>query len=98
MGGFRKIHFVAVFRILPGFYHCMVYNSFCQVVSNQLRPDLLLYKFRLIGMEAAQADRVLEPAERCFDPPSGKIKTFDILHRKFICWKVGHYAFVRAVI
>ena len=98
MGSFCKIHFVAVFRILPGFYHCMVYNSFCQVVSNQLRPDLLLYKFRLIRMETAQADRVLEFAERCLGPPSGKIKAFDILCSKFICREVGHYAFVRAVI
>ena len=59
VGRCSKIRFIAVFRILSCFYHRVAYNGLCQVVSDQFRPDLLLYEFNLIGMEAAQADRVL---------------------------------------
>lgn len=97
-GGFRKIHFAAVLCILSGFYCCVVSNSFCQVVSGQLCPDLLFYKLWFIRMETAQANSVLELAERCFNPPSGKIKVFDVLRSESIRRKIGHYAFVRAVI
>lgn len=79
VGGSSKSHFVDMLRISSSFCHYVAYNGFCQVVSNQLCPDLLLYKFHLIRMEDAQSNRVFELSERCFDPPSGKIKTFDIL-------------------
>ena len=67
---------VAVFRILSGFYCCVVYNSFCEVVSDQLRPDLLFYKFRFIRMETAKANSVLELAERCFNSPYAGINLY----------------------
>ena len=53
VGRCSKIHFIAVFRILSCFYHRVAYNGLCQVVSDQFRPDLLLYEFNLIGMEGA---------------------------------------------
>lgn len=75
----------------------MAYNGFCKVVGNQLFPNLLPDKFCLIRVEAAQADRVLGLAERCFNPPSGKIKTLDVLCGEFFCRKVGHNTFERTI-
>lgn len=64
MGCRNKIHFIAVLCILSCFYYYVAYNSFCQVVGNQLCPDLLLDEFRLIRMETAQANGVFKLTER----------------------------------
>lgn len=98
VGRSSKIHLIAVLRILSFFYHRVTYYGLCQVVGNQLCPDLLLYKFNLIGMEATQTDRVLELTEGGLNPPPGKIKAFNGLRRELVHWKIRHDAFVRAVI
>lgn len=98
MGCPSEIHFIAVLCIFSCFYYYVAYNGLCQVVGNQLRPDFLFDEFCFIRMETAKTNGVFELTERGFDSPSGKIKAPDILCGEFIRWKVGHDAFVRAVI
>ena len=54
-----EIYFIAVLGF-PFFNHCMVHQSFREVVCNHSCSDRLFHIFRLIGMEITETDRIFQ--------------------------------------
>jgi len=88
MGCHTEIHFIYMFG-LAMLYDGKVNESFCHIVSDQLRPYFLL-----AGMEIAQADGIFELAERSFYDPSGRIEKLYTFRWKFIRRQVCHNTFI----
>lgn len=59
MGRNTKVHFVVVLSISFG-DHCVVYQSFCDVVCQQPSPYFLFDIFRLICMKIAKSDCIFQ--------------------------------------
>ena len=54
----RKVYFVLILCIFPCFYHRMAYYGLCQIVGDQLCPNLLLDKFCLVWVKTVKANGI----------------------------------------